>query len=144
MFNINFESYNQEQTIEIASNFIKNLENKNCLIFLNGHLGAGKTHFTKGIFKGLGFDNYTEINSPTFEIVNVYQIPTLKINHLDLYRIENLDSEDELWLNDVISENGLSIIEWGNKFEFRTTKKCYFVNIFIKDGNERRIEISSN
>lgn len=135
---------NVSETINLASEFISKLPEKNCIIFLNGDLGAGKTHFTKGIFKGLGFENFLEINSPTFDIVNSYQIQNLKINHLDLYRLENIDTEDELWLEEIINENGLSIIEWGNKFKFETNKKTYFVNIFTSSDNERRIEISNN
>lgn len=144
MFKENLESFSIEETFKIAEDFIKNLDNKNCLIFLNGELGAGKTHFTKGLFKGLGFENYLEINSPTFDIVNSYNINSLKINHLDLYRLDKINTEDELWLQDIISEDGLSIIEWGNKFLFNTNKDCYFVNIFIKDGDARQIEISNN
>ena len=55
-----------------------------------------------------------------------------------------LGKEDEIWLNEIINEDCLTIIEWGNKFEFKTLKKTYFVNIFIESENERRIEISSN
>jgi tRNA threonylcarbamoyladenosine biosynthesis protein TsaE len=144
MFNVNYKSHSVEETISIAENFIKNLENKNVIIFLNGDLGAGKTHFTKGIFKGLEFQDYIQITSPTFDIVNNYQLQNQKINHLDLYRLDVLNKEDEIWLNEIVNDNSLSIIEWGNKFEFLTSKKTYFVNIFIENENERRIEISSN
>lgn len=144
MFTENIISNNVGETIGFASKFINSLSNKNCIIFLNGDLGAGKTHFTKGIFKGLGFENYLEINSPTFDIVNSYKHEGLKINHLDLYRLDKLDVEDEIWLTEIISDNSLTIVEWGNKFEFKTNKKCYFVNIFIENENERRIEVSNN
>ena len=144
MFKANYHSHSVEETISIAENFIKNLENKNVIIFLNGDLGAGKTHFTKGLFKALDFQDYLQITSPTFDIVNIYQTKNQKISHLDLYRLDVLNPEDEIWLNEIIDDNSLSIIEWGNKFEFKTNKKTYFVNIFIENENERRIEISSN
>jgi tRNA threonylcarbamoyladenosine biosynthesis protein TsaE len=144
MFNVNVHCKNVEETISVAEKFIKDLESKNIIIFLNGSLGAGKTHFTKGIFKGLNFVDYIQITSPTFDIVNTYKENNLKINHLDLYRLDILSKEDEIWLNEIINEDCLTIIEWGNKFEFKTLKKSYFVNIFIESENERRIEISSN
>jgi tRNA threonylcarbamoyladenosine biosynthesis protein TsaE len=144
MFNINLYSKSVEETISIAEKFIKDLNNKNVIIFLNGDLGAGKTHFTKGIFKGLSFDDYIQVTSPTFDIVNTYKENNFKVNHLDLYRLDVLGKEDEIWLNEIINEDCLTIIEWGNKFEFKTLKKTYFVNIFIESENERRIEISSN
>ncbi len=144
MFNVNVHCKNVEETISVAEKFIKDLESKNIIIFLNGSLGAGKTHFTKGIFKGLNFVDYIQITSPTFDIVNTYKEDNLKINHLDLYRLDILSKEDEIWLNEIINEDCLTIIEWGNKFEFKTLKKSYYVNIFIESENERRIEISSN
>ena len=143
MFKEEFFSKNVDSTIEIASEFIKNITDLNVNIFLNGDLGAGKTQFTKGIFKGLGFENYLEINSPTFDIVSTYNQNNFQINHLDLYRIDYINIEDELWLDDVVNKSGLNIIEWGNKFEFKTNKKNYFVNIFITENDERKIEISS-
>jgi len=143
MFKEEFFSKNVDSTIEIASEFIKNISDLNVNIFLNGDLGAGKTQFTKGIFKGLGFENYLEINSPTFDIVSTYDQNNFQINHLDLYRIDYINIEDELWLDDVVNKSGLNIIEWGNKFEFKTNKKNYFVNIFITENDERKIEISS-
>jgi len=144
MFNANYHSHSVAETITIAENFTKNLENKSVIVFLNGDLGAGKTHFTKGIFKALDFQDYLQITSPTFDIVNIYQTKNQKINHLDLYRLDVINLEDEMWLNEIIDDNSLTIIEWGNKFEFKTKKKTYFVNIFIENENERRIEISSN
>lgn len=143
MFKQTFSSNSVDQTILVAENFIKNLTDLNSNIFLNGDLGSGKTQFTKGLFKGLGFSNYLEINSPTFEIISTYNFNNLKINHMDLYRIDALDLEDELWLEDEINSNSLCIIEWGNKFEIKTNKKNYFVNIFTLDNDERKIEISS-
>ena len=144
MFNANYHSHSVDETILIAETFARNLKDKDVIIFLNGELGAGKTHFTKGLFKALDFQDYLQITSPTFDIVNTYQTKNQKINHLDLYRLDVINQEDEIWLNEIIDDNSLTIIEWGNKFEFKTKKKTYFVNIFIENENERRIEISSN
>lgn len=143
-FKENLLSRSLEETIDIASDFIKSLNTLNINIFLNGNLGAGKTQFTKGIFKGLGYEKYMEVNSPTFDIVTSYSISDLTINHLDLYRIDVLNPEDEIWLDEIINKNGLNIIEWGNKFEFNTNKKNYFINIYLLENDERKIEILSN
>jgi tRNA threonylcarbamoyladenosine biosynthesis protein TsaE len=132
------------ETFSIAENFINSLENKDCLIILSGTLGAGKTHFTKGIFKAMGYKNYEDITSPTFDLVNTYNVPGLIIHHLDLYRLDKLDSEDWLWLEELLSENSLSVIEWGDKFTFNLNKKIYYIVIEILNENERQIKIFTN
>lgn len=128
-----------EETYLIAENFIKSLEDKKVNIFLSGDLGVGKTQFVKGIFKGLGFDKTP--TSPTYDIVLTYQIDGLTVNHIDLYRIEVLNLEDEIWLNQILGQEALNIIEWGNKFDYgNLIKPEYTINISYLGENERKIE----
>lgn len=136
-------STSADETIEIASKFIANLKNKRVNIFLNGDLGAGKTHFVKGIFKGIGL--HQNPTSPTYDLVLSYEFGELQINHLDLYRIETLNLEDEIWLNQILEQESLNIIEWGNKFNFENLIKPQFqISILVIGENERKIEIYSN
>ena len=116
-----FISTSVDETYKIAEDLIKSLENKKTNIFINGELGAGKTHFVKGIFKALGFEKSP--TSPTYDLVINYEINDLKVNHLDLYRIETLNLEDEIWINQILEEEALNIIEWGNKFNFDNLEK---------------------
>jgi tRNA threonylcarbamoyladenosine biosynthesis protein TsaE len=131
------------ETKLIASNFIKSLDNKNVNIFLSGDLGAGKTQFVKGIFEGLDYKNSP--TSPTYDLVLSYKIGELLVNHLDLYRIEVLNLEDEIWINQILSQECLNIVEWGNKFEFdNLLKPEYIIHISVIGENERKIEIFNN
>ena len=98
-----FISTSVDETYKIAEDLIKSLENKKTNIFINGELGAGKTHFVKGIFKALGFEKSP--TSPTYDLVINYEINDLKVNHLDLYRIETLNLEDEIWINQILEED---------------------------------------
>lgn len=132
------------ETITIAEQFITKLKDKNCILILSGDLGAGKTHFTKGIFKALNYTNYEDITSPTFDLVNTFNLSNLLVHHFDLYRIENLNTEDEVWLNEILSEDSLCIIEWGDKFTFNINKKIYYIKIEITKNNERKIKIFTN
>lgn len=132
------------ETINVAEDFIKSLDNKNVLLILSGELGSGKTHFTKGIFKGLNFHNYQEVTSPTFDLVNTFQLENLTVHHFDLYRLEKLNEEDVIWLNEIISEKSLCIIEWGDRFEFNLNKKTYLIKIEFLTENERQIKIFTN
>ena len=82
-----------DETISIASEFIKSIKDKNCILILTGDLGAGKTYFTKGIFKGIGFDSFNEITSPTFDLVNTFNVKSIVVHHFDLYRLEKLNQD---------------------------------------------------
>jgi tRNA threonylcarbamoyladenosine biosynthesis protein TsaE len=132
------------ETLDIASDFISSIGDRNCILILSGDLGAGKTHFTKGIFKGLGFQNYQEITSPTFDLVNTFKINNLITHHFDLYRIDKLNQDDKLWLQELLNEDSLCIIEWGDKFNFQLNKKIYSIKIEYINENERRIKIFTN
>jgi len=138
------KSSNPLDTIKIAEEFIDNILDKNCILILSGELGAGKTYFTKGIFKALNFEKYNDITSPTFDLVNTFTFNGLLVHHFDLYRIEKLTSDDEEWLYELLNDKSLCIIEWGNKFDFRIDKKIYKIEIIFENENERQIKISTN
>lgn len=79
------------------------------IVCLDGDLGTGKTHFTKGIAKGLLIKDY--ITSPTFNIVNEYN-GRLKLYHFDVYRVNDPDEIYAIGFDEYIFSNAVSIIEW--------------------------------
>ncbi len=107
------------------------------VILLDGDLGAGKTTFTKGLAKAL--DVSEEVTSPTFTILNVYESGRLKLNHLDMYRVECEDDLVELGVEEAIADDGVTVIEW-NKFE-RLNGKIIRIRISSRGENERVFEI---
>ena len=121
-----------DDTFTLAERLADTLEGGE-IILLNGDLGAGKTTFTKGLAKALGIDG--DITSPTFTIMNVYEDGKFKLNHLDMYRIENEDELYELGVEDAMTDDTITVIEW-NKLTF-TAKKL--VNIDIKVDKNKRI-----
>lgn len=143
---MNAEIYtnNVNETIDFANNFIGEFSPKGKIIVLNGELGAGKTQFTKGIFKGLGYENYMEINSPTFSILNTYEINGLEVHHFDLYRLDNLSEEDKAWIEEIFSDENIIIIE-NLKIELPKNNR-QIINVFISivDENQRKISVNSN
>lgn len=134
--NINFEysyiSNNVNDTIFLAKTFAKYLKKSDILV-LNGELGCGKTVFMSGIASF--FDIESQISSPTFTIVNEYNLKNLeKIFHFDVYRIE--DSDD--FLDSIGTEyfsNGICIIEWGNIIKDILPKRTIYLDI-SKDEND--------
>ena len=88
----------EEQTIDLGMSLgssIRDSKDKSPIsIFLCGNLGTGKTTLTKGILKGLGFSGL--VKSPTFNLVEIYEIQDLEIYHFDLYRINSTNELDEI------------------------------------------------
>ena len=102
-----------DDTYALASDIAHELQGGE-VILLEGDLGAGKTTFTKGLAKALGVEE--EVTSPTFTILNVYEDGRLKLNHLDMYRVESADDLAELGIEDCFDDDSVTVIEW-NKFE---------------------------
>ena len=103
----------EKKTEELASRFLKKLKPGD-IIFLYGEIGVGKTTFIKHLINGFQKKNklkVTEITSPTFNLLNEYQIKQIKINHYDLFRIK---SSDEIKNLELFHENSstITLIEW--------------------------------
>lgn len=131
-----FLSKSVNETMSIASNLAKELKGGEVFL-LNGELGAGKTVFCKGIAVGLGIKEL--VTSPTFTIVREYKGGRLKLNHFDMYRIEDADELFELGIDEYFNEKAVCVIEW-NKLD-RISGKIYRVNIKRVDDDVRSIEI---
>ncbi len=102
-----------EETYKIGK-ILGSLVNSGDIICLIGDLGTGKTHLTKGIAKGLGIEDH--ITSPTFTIVNEYT-GRLKLNHFDVYRVNDPEEIAAIGFDEYIFSNAVSIIEWANYIE---------------------------
>jgi len=84
------------------------------VIALIGGLGAGKTHWTKGLVAGLG--STAEVTSPTFGLVHEYPGGRIPVFHLDFYRLESGDELIALGWDEYIEADGVIIAEWGDRF----------------------------
>ncbi|MBE6071277.1 MAG: tRNA (adenosine(37)-N6)-threonylcarbamoyltransferase complex ATPase subunit type 1 TsaE [Clostridium butyricum] len=109
-----FEINNIDDTTNLGINLGK-LLNSGDVVCLTGDLGTGKTHITKGIAQGLGIND--TITSPTFTIVNEYDSGRLKLNHFDVYRVNDPDEIYAIGFDDYIFSDAVSIIEWANYIE---------------------------
>ena len=130
-------SDSEATTFKIASEFASRLES-GAVIALVGELGAGKTVFARGLCHGLGFDEI--VSSPSFTLVNIYE-GRLKINHVDLYRIENTDEISDLDPDELFYPAGVTIIEWAEKIKNLLPEKKWIICIEILGRDKRKIEI---
>src|SRR5580704_9492373 len=122
------------------------------LVLLKGDLGAGKTTLTKGIISGLGAAREEDVTSPTFNLVHEFR-PSIppgseefkrppKVYHVDLYRIENFHDLESLGLEDALSEKAIVIIEWSERFTFRSDWHRVEIHLEHSGGDSRHIAIA--
>ena len=133
-------SHNPEETLQLGKSLGSSLIPGD-IILLNGDLGSGKTHLTQGICSGVGLDEGSYIRSPTFTLINEYQ-GKLPIYHIDLYRIDNLEEIYSLGLEEILFNQGITIIEWAEKL--RSPKNPENLILNIQDRIEINIEIVSD
>ena len=106
------------KTAELAKKFSKILK-KGDVVFFNGEIGVGKTTFIRHLINNIQKDNglnLTEVTSPTFNLVNEYDVGSFIIQHYDLFRITNSEEIKNIGLFENYKEI-LTLIEWPEKIE---------------------------
>jgi tRNA threonylcarbamoyladenosine biosynthesis protein TsaE len=86
------------------------------LVVLRGDLGAGKTTLAKGIAEGFQAASQDDVTSPTFTLIHEYRGPKAVVYHIDLYRVDTPRELETLGLDDLMSDDSVLLIEWGEKF----------------------------
>jgi tRNA threonylcarbamoyladenosine biosynthesis protein TsaE len=111
------------------------------LVLLSGDLGSGKTTLTKGIISGLGAAREEDVTSPTFTMVHVFH-NHCKVYHVDLYRVENFHDLESLGLEDALGEQAIVIVEWSERFTFRSDWPRVQIHLDHAGSDSRNITIS--
>jgi tRNA threonylcarbamoyladenosine biosynthesis protein TsaE len=135
-----FITHSPEETIALGRSLAGTLTPPK-LVVLRGDLGAGKTTLVKGIAEAFHAAAEEDVTSPTFTLIHEYRGPEALLYHIDLYRVDTPRQLETLGLDDLIAENSVLLIEWGEKFA-RFERECDVEIVLDRlEENERRVRI---
>ena len=109
------------------------------VVGLTGDLGAGKTLFCKGVGEALGIPP-DRILSPTFTIVTEHAGP-VPLTHIDVYRLSGAREADEIGMRELLSGDGVCLVEWAEKITELLPTDCIQVKFTISGDDRREIAV---
>jgi tRNA threonylcarbamoyladenosine biosynthesis protein TsaE len=116
------------------------------LLILRGDLGTGKTTLVKGIAQALDAADPDEVTSPTFTLLHEYDGAldgkSVKLFHLDVYRLEGERQLETLGLDELLTPDALVLVEWGEKFKSIQKKATGEILIVSTGGDARKITVT--
>jgi tRNA threonylcarbamoyladenosine biosynthesis protein TsaE len=113
------------------------------IVLLRGDLGAGKTTLIKGIASAFEAASEEDVTSPTFTLVHEYRGPLANLYHIDLYRVDTPRQLETLGLDDLIAEDSILLIEWGEKFSRFVRDRDVEITLERVGENDRKIQVTS-
>lgn len=137
-----FTTHSEEETIALGRTLAAGLAPPK-LVVLRGELGAGKTSLIKGIAEGFSAASEEDVTSPTFTLVHEYRGPEAVVYHIDLYRVDTARELETLGLDDLISENSVLLIEWGEKFARFVRDRDVEIALERVGDSNRRIKVET-
>ncbi len=137
-----FITHSPEETIALGRT-LANMLAPPKLVLLRGDLGAGKTTLVKGIAEAFHAAAEEDVTSPTFTLIHEYRGPAVNLYHIDLYRVDTPRQLETLGLDDLISENSIILIEWGEKFARFVRERDVEVALERVGENDRRVRVSA-
>jgi len=112
IFDSNYDLKDESETLRLAEKMSIFLR-PNMNIYLKGELGAGKTTFVRGLLRGLGYQD--KVKSPTYTLVEPYDLERFTIYHFDLYRFKDEHEWDDAGFREYFNNQSVCLVEWPEK-----------------------------
>lgn len=133
-----FTSNSPGETEALGREFARNVA-RGDIVALSGELGAGKTQFVKGFVAGIGCN--AAVTSPTFTLIHEYSGGRLPVYHFDFFRIMDRQSAERLGLDDYFCGDGVSVVEWADKFPELIPNGATWISFALKSETQRTIDV---
>jgi len=131
---------NENETLKLGKTLAQLCPPDQFTIHLEGDLGAGKTTLSRGLLRQLGHQG--NVKSPTYTLVERYDLVNRTVFHFDLYRLTDPEELDYLGMDDYLSNNSLCLIEWAQQGgDFLPSPDLLISLTYQNDG--RYVEMSS-
>ena len=120
---------------------IKNDLNQGVIVFLNGELGAGKTTLTRGFIRGMGHEG--NVKSPTYTLVEPYELPPWQVYHFDLYRLADPEELEFMGIREYFNRHSCCFIEWPEKAAGFISEPDLIIHLSYQ-GEQRHIDLQAS
>lgn len=137
MTELTFQLDNEDETIAIGQQLARHVKAP-LVLYLTGDLGAGKTTLSRGLIQGLGHKG--AVKSPTYTLVEPYELDGVEVYHFDLYRLNDPEELEFMGIRDYFTASSLCIVEWPDKGEGLLPEADVHLHLnYVNQGREIHI-----